>query len=181
MPNNPRVEKDAAVTSRLAFELEAQIEVAIGLLGGQVAVLVGRAFAQNGAPFNDPLLFSVLLPAGQIFAVEKSDPSALRRRLSCRGKPEQYQSYDKATNSLHGKASVSYIAGTKSVPFGGDSITNSRLEKTGSRFFAASARLRPGGRSNAERGEQQPFLWKDFVSYIAGSSSVTQETSETFS
>src|SRR6266478_3457036 len=145
---NSCVQEYTAVTGRLALELEAQIEVAIGLLGGQVAVLVGRAFAQNGAPFNDPLLFSVLLPAGQIFAVEKSDPSALRRRLSCRGKPEQYQTYDKATNSFHGKASVSYIAGTKSVPFGGDSITNPRVKKQGSLSSCGVSATAPGRRKS---------------------------------
>src|SRR6266478_8225395 len=86
---NSCVQEYTAVTGRLALELQTQIEVAIGLLGGQVAVLVNSAFAQNGAPFNDPLLFSVLRPAGQIFPVEESNPSALRRLLSFCTKPEQ--------------------------------------------------------------------------------------------
>jgi len=69
-----RVKKHAAVARGLALELKSQMEVAIRFFGRQVAILVGGAFAQDSALLDDPLFFPIVLPARQIFPVEKRDP-----------------------------------------------------------------------------------------------------------
>src|SRR5690606_36274649 len=68
------VEIDTGVSVGFALEAQPHVEVAVGLLGGQVAVLTGDPFAVNHAVFNDPFLLADLAPAGQIFAVEHGCP-----------------------------------------------------------------------------------------------------------
>src|SRR5206468_9713428 len=75
---NARMEKDAAVASGFALELEAQVEIAIGLFGRQVAIFVGGAFAQDGALLDYPFFRAIIFPACQILAVEKRYPSVFR-------------------------------------------------------------------------------------------------------
>jgi len=69
--------------------------------------LFGGTFAQDGAPLYNPLLFSILLPARQIFSVEKRNPSALRGRFRHNRDSEEYGSGEEGSNSVHGKVSSS--------------------------------------------------------------------------
>ena len=75
------VEKNAAVAAFLALETEAQIEVAIGLLRRQVAVFVVGALTKDRVALRYPLLFAVVLPTGEVLAVEQRHPAAPGRRL----------------------------------------------------------------------------------------------------
>ena len=105
MPVIRECKKTPLLPAASRLELEAQIEIAIGFFGGQVAVLVGSAFAENGSMFNDPLFFSVVFPSGQIRSVEERNPSAIGWGLSDCAEPKSYQGYDKEKESFHGKAS----------------------------------------------------------------------------
>ena len=75
------VEKNAAVAAFLALETEAQIEVAIGLLRRQVAVFVVGALTKDRVALRYPLFFAVVLPTGEVLAVEQRHPAAPGRRL----------------------------------------------------------------------------------------------------
>ena len=57
---------DIAVAVRPALELRGQSEVAIGLLGGEVAVLLGDALTEDRAVDDLPLLVADLPPTGEV-------------------------------------------------------------------------------------------------------------------
>jgi hypothetical protein len=103
---NPGMQEDTTVAGGFGLELEAQIEVAIGLFGGQVAVLVGGAFAKDGASFNNSFFFTVVFPPGQVCPVEERSPAAFRWRLSDGAEPKGYQGCEEGKNFFHGEASV---------------------------------------------------------------------------
>src|SRR5271157_1749218 len=126
----PRMEKHTAVTGRLAFELQAQLEIAIGFFRGQVAVLVGRAFAQDCFLFNDPLLLPVLFPPGQICSIEKRNPAVFWWRLSNGAEPEEYQRSKNDHDPVHDKPSVSDCTGITSSYSKEKTITNAGGNKS---------------------------------------------------
>jgi len=64
------VDVDAGVAVGLALEAQPQVEITKGLLGGEVAELLGDAFTVDGAVFDDPFFMADLGPAGKILAVE---------------------------------------------------------------------------------------------------------------
>src|SRR5436309_7764541 len=144
--SNPRVKKKAAIAVRFALELQAQIEVAIGLLGCQIAVFIGRAFAQDRSLFDTPSFISVLLPTREVLAVEKRQPPAFRRRLNCYRERDQQPGCDKHTTLFHDKPPS---------PFGG------QLRSPVSRATAAGSLVEKAARVLLIRGlerQLQPTL-----------------------
>jgi len=94
------VEKYAGVARRLALEFQTKVEVAIGFLRGEVAVLSGRAFAKNRAVLSNPALFAVDFPACQIFSVENTNPSVFPMRLGQSSNREKESGRNRSTHSL---------------------------------------------------------------------------------
>src|SRR5947209_16540730 len=101
------MDKHTAIASGLAFELQAEIKIAIGLLGGQIAIFIGSAFAEDGALLDDPLFVPIFFPAGQILPVKKRNPPTARRRLGFHADAQQQCGYEKNETSFNGKASLS--------------------------------------------------------------------------
>ena len=99
-----RAEEHAAVAVRLLLELQRQLEVAVGLFGGQVAVFgVGSTLADQLAVFDVPQLGPVHRPSGEEFLHEvpefekmliNSDIKILKFYFSV-SKTEQKRRFDK--------------------------------------------------------------------------------------
>src|SRR5712692_1096278 len=104
---NARMEKHAAIARRFALEFQAQAEITIRLLSRQVAILVGRTFAQDRTLLHDPLLLPIILPAGQILPVEKRHPSILWWRFRYNSSAEDYRCGEEGAHSAHSKTSIS--------------------------------------------------------------------------
>src|SRR3989454_9566860 len=98
--DDPSANEDAAVSALFTLEAHTQIEVAIGLLCSQVAVFVVRALAEDRAVLNYPFFFAVILPAGQVFAIEQRGPAAFGGRL---GRAQRRKEREERKHEAEGK------------------------------------------------------------------------------
>jgi len=71
-------QKNSAIAIRFGLEFQTQIEISVTLLGRKISVLVYRALAENCPVLDDPFFLTIVLPAGQIFALKKRRPAGSR-------------------------------------------------------------------------------------------------------